>query len=695
MSKTTTTTTTTTSTAKQSSNNTVSILVIGETGCGKSTFINTNTNYFLDGTLENLKVAITTKHLKATENFKNDELSSGDRTKSQTDSCNNYTFTKDNTTYVFIDTPGLSDTRGIKQDDINIDKIIDAAEKAKSLSAIILLINGTVPRMTINLQNALSRLRGSIPDSLLNNIFLVLTNCLNCDKNFDLDSIQINIKPSNIFFMNNSAFSTNPTTWDENSKEYLNFQLQLSFKTITKLLTLIKETEAVPTRDFSEMKIHRSKIKSTLHKATLDIGNLQKLQDNLAIYEAQLEKHNKDKESFKNFTKKNTVTKKQLVPATYHSTICSTCNHVCHDHCGLTETTEKGANIFIGCYCMGGTQNCQICESKCSFTVHYHDKKTMKDVTTTVEEELKDLKDKYMKSINDAHIANNHINSLSDAKKITDAALNKMTQEIVDSCKKLKKLCSGFNLVDELNITLNQMEMEAKKHTSMDARKSADQMIRVIREIVDKLNSEAELKSKKENVKIDETMIEKITISNQKGKNADKDQKPKGPKGQDTKDKSDSKQGPPKNKDNKNKDHNNKNNDNKDHNIKNKDNKFKDKSKENNDNGNKARANNNNNNNKVKDYNKNNDNKVKHNNNNNNNDNKVKDNNKNNDNKVKDKPPKKPQPQENKIAGDSDEENGEQNSSTGEAKSTKKKWKGHKQYKNEKAKKNGPMAAQE
>ncbi|KYQ93281.1 hypothetical protein DLAC_05942 [Tieghemostelium lacteum] len=440
---------------------TISILVIGETGSGKSTLINTLTNYFLNGTLDKLKVAIATKYLKQTENFDNNEKNVIDRTSSQTDSCIKYDFKTNDYIYSFIDSPGLSGTRGIKQEEINMDKIMRAAEQAKSLTAIILVINGTITRLTVNLQNVINRLKGLIPDSLIENIYVLLTHCHPEDSNFEKDSFTIPINEENFYYMNNSAFSTDPKSLNSVKKLYLNQQLKESFRVINDMLTAITSARPKSTDDFEKMIKLRFKIRSTLHQAQVDIMNLQTLQDSICIYEAQLEKANIDKETFKDFTVTKTITKTELVPAPYHSTICNTCNFVCHDHCGLQEISTKGDNSFKNCGALNGP-NCK--------------------------EELEDLKNKYLSSVKDSDEAEKNISSVKVAKLIIDCSLKRMVEDTIDSCVELKKLCSGFNLVNELNITLKQLEMEALKHTSLDARKTADNIIRSITEMVNQLS---------------------------------------------------------------------------------------------------------------------------------------------------------------------------------------------------------------
>lgn len=49
-----------------------------------------------------------------------------------------------------------------------------------------------------------------------------------------------------------------------------------------------------------------------------------------------------DSTKYKDFTKNETIEEIEIVDASYHSTLCSNCRTVCHDHCSLQETTTQG-----------------------------------------------------------------------------------------------------------------------------------------------------------------------------------------------------------------------------------------------------------------------------------------------------------------------------------------------------------------
>lgn len=133
--------------------------------------VNTLVNYFRGGSLKSIKVAIPTRFLKSTEPEAklNTEVNIHDTTTSSTVGAVLYLFKKlanaaelNNQTFVIVDTPGLSDTGGVGQDDINI----GTTNRCPSLSAIFLVANGTVGRFRNNVKVTLSRLNGNIPEML-------------------------------------------------------------------------------------------------------------------------------------------------------------------------------------------------------------------------------------------------------------------------------------------------------------------------------------------------------------------------------------------------------------------------------------------------------------------------------------------------------------------------------------------------
>ncbi|XP_055355631.1 uncharacterized protein LOC129600966 [Paramacrobiotus metropolitanus] len=188
------------------------VLVIGETGSGKSTLINYLTNYFKGGNIAAPRIAIPTEYYsKPTEAYQYHEANVSNQTASQTEKCMDYDFESGTASYRFIDTPGMSDSRGVERDEKNIQQILQAAQSAGTLSAIVIVINGTQCRGTINLRNTLTRLRGITPNALTDNLIVVLTSCDSTNFKFKLMSLHPwTLKAENIFAMNNAALSQDP-----------------------------------------------------------------------------------------------------------------------------------------------------------------------------------------------------------------------------------------------------------------------------------------------------------------------------------------------------------------------------------------------------------------------------------------------------------------------------------------------------
>lgn len=128
------------------------IVVLGETGAGKSTFINIAANYFMSGTVDDMKIFVPTKYHAITntashqDKQQHTELNATQVGGSQTNGCTDYVFSNGTMRLIVTDTPGLGDTRGPEQDDVNLDRMLRAMETAGSIDAIVIVVNGQVAR---------------------------------------------------------------------------------------------------------------------------------------------------------------------------------------------------------------------------------------------------------------------------------------------------------------------------------------------------------------------------------------------------------------------------------------------------------------------------------------------------------------------------------------------------------------------
>jgi len=104
-----------------------------------------------------------------------------------------------------LDTPGFADTRGLQQDELHKKSIASQIQKhIESVTAVLVLANGTVPRLTVDTDNTLSTLSAIFTDTLASRVAFLLTNVNNhLYTNFSEDTVPDALKDAPQFLLNN------------------------------------------------------------------------------------------------------------------------------------------------------------------------------------------------------------------------------------------------------------------------------------------------------------------------------------------------------------------------------------------------------------------------------------------------------------------------------------------------------------
>ena len=99
----------------------------------------------------------------------------------------------------------MADTRGLQEDELHKKSIATQIEKhVDSITAVLVVANGTVPRVTVSTKYALSTLAAIFPQTLANNVAILLTNASGpLHQNFSVDTLPGVLKAAPHFFLNN------------------------------------------------------------------------------------------------------------------------------------------------------------------------------------------------------------------------------------------------------------------------------------------------------------------------------------------------------------------------------------------------------------------------------------------------------------------------------------------------------------
>ncbi|CAF3833622.1 unnamed protein product [Adineta steineri] len=437
----------------------INVMIIGETGSGKSTLINYLTNLFYDGSLANLKIAIPTRYLKSNMPLvmpEHHEDCIDDITRRKTNQCTKYQYKIKEVYFNFFDTPGINDTGGYLADNENLDKIFQCIQSLEYLTSLVFVLNGTQARLTTNIKNVLERFHERIPDIFYSNIIVILTNCTSHTVNFN--SIKLLNNPP-IYHMQNSAFSSDPQTWSEQTLKILQHDWNISIQTMNEFIKTLVLLKSIPTNSLSDINNDRNIIRSILHESRLMILELQHIEDELIaleeashIYSANIEKYIAE-----NGTQTKSIQVNEITTTPYHNTLCLQCNIVCHERCSLSETTQIGEHVFRHCTVMNNGQ-CTRCPGQCAYNMHYHDRRLIKSVSRTLKTAISSLSNKYTEDKQNKDAYDIKCKTIKETKHLLEQLLQDQFNKVHNACIRVQNNCQGFNIANELYTFINLLK---------------------------------------------------------------------------------------------------------------------------------------------------------------------------------------------------------------------------------------------
>lgn len=168
----------------------LNILLLGETGVGKTTFINSFVNYLTYRTLEEAMIGDMIVIIPAAfsitdpETYESQVIQIGipdtnennvENGQSKTQGCKSYVFSIGNRKLRLIDAPGIGDTRGIEQDAKNFEHILTYISQYKHLDGICILLKPNEQRMNILFRFCIKELLTHLHVNAKDNIMFVFT----------------------------------------------------------------------------------------------------------------------------------------------------------------------------------------------------------------------------------------------------------------------------------------------------------------------------------------------------------------------------------------------------------------------------------------------------------------------------------------------------------------------------------------
>uniref|UniRef100_A0A671SHP6 Septin-type G domain-containing protein n=1 Tax=Sinocyclocheilus anshuiensis TaxID=1608454 RepID=A0A671SHP6_9TELE len=354
------------------------IMMIGATGAGKTTLINSMINYILGVEWE--------------DDFRFvliDEGKQKSQAESQTSQITAYQINHMDGFRVpysltIVDTPGFGDTRGISHDQkitTQIQEFFSAHGGIDCIDAVCFVVQASFARLTHTQKYIFDSILSIFGKDIAENILMMVT-FADGKRPPVLEAIKVSEVPCSTneskeplhFKFNNSAvFASNNKTAEDEESDFENFDQMFWKLGISSMRRFFKSLNDMETKSLyltQEVLKERQQLEVLVEGLQPQINaGLTKL-DEIKKTRAALEQHKAEMDANKDFEYEFEINDpKQIENKTgYFLTNCQICHYTCHDACVYANDSDK----YYCCAMKDG--KCQVCAGKCAWNVHSNQK---------------------------------------------------------------------------------------------------------------------------------------------------------------------------------------------------------------------------------------------------------------------------------------------------------------------------------
>ncbi|KAL1279172.1 hypothetical protein QQF64_025845 [Cirrhinus molitorella] len=463
------------------------IMMIGATGAGKTTLINSMINYILG--------------VQWKDEFRFvliDEGKQKSQAESQTSEITAYQINyMDGFRVLYsltiVDTPGFGDTRGISHDQKitkQIHEFFSAPGGIDHIDAVCFVVQASLARLTHTQKYVFDSILSIFGKDIAQNI-LVLVTFADGKAPPVLEAIKVSEVPCSTndsgeplhFKFNNSAlFATNYKSADDEESDCDNFDQmfwKLGFSSMNKFFTSLNtmKTQSLSLtqevlKERQQLEVHVQGLQPQINAGLTKLDEIKKTR-------AALEQHKADMDANKDFDYEIEVTvPKQIENNTkYYLTNCQKCFYTCHATCGIADDKDKDKCIAMR------NGKCKVCPGKCAWNVHFNQKYKWDYVPEKRKETYQELKKRYEDAHGQVMSKEKIFEELENEFQAVQETVAKLIEASQKSLERLQEIAlkpNPLSTPDYIDLMIESEKQEAKPgfqdriQSLMEVRKQAE-----------------------------------------------------------------------------------------------------------------------------------------------------------------------------------------------------------------------------